>query len=204
MSRYIILLIKKILRLLSPLKRLYRKYFYFIFPNLNGILNSRIKFKGNKPTFIQISLFNGAGKVEIGSNCTFGYKMGGFYKGGSIEIQARYMNSIIKIGDNILTNNNIFICAANYIEIGDDTLIGQNVTFMDFEAHGIEPENRRKIGEVGSIIVGTNCWIGNNSTILKNSKIGANSIVAAGAVVSGVFPENVVIGGVPGRVIKNL
>ena len=204
MIRYFKFLIKGVLRLLSPLKQLYRAYVNFIFPNLNGILNSRIKFKGNKPKFIQVTLFNGAGQVEIGSNCSFGYKMGGFYKGGSIEIQARYMESKIKIGNNISTNNNIFICAANYIEIVDDTLIGQNVTFMDYEAHGIQPENRRKLGEIGTIIIGKNCWIGNNTTILKNSKIGDNSIVAVGAVVSGVFPENVVIGGVPAKIIKNL
>lgn len=204
MIRYFKFLILGILRLLSPSIRLYREYFNFIFPNLKGILNHRIKFNGNKPEFIQVTLINGAGQIEIGSNCSFGYKMGGFYKGGSIEIQARYLESKIKMGNNISTNNNIFICAANYIEIGDNTLIGQNVTFMDFEAHGLQPENRRKIGEVGSIIVGKNCWIGNNTTILKNSKIGDNSIVAAGAVVSGIFPENVVIGGVPAKIIKSL
>jgi acetyltransferase-like isoleucine patch superfamily enzyme len=204
MFRYLILSIKLLLKLLSPLIRLYGEYFNFIFPNLNGILNSRIKLNGNKPTFTQLTIFNGAGKVEIGNNCVFGYKMGGFYKGGSIEIQARYSNSNIKIGNNISTNNNIFICAANYIEIGNDTLIGQNVTLMDHEAHGIQPENRRKLGKIGTIIIGKNCWIGNNTTILKNSKIGDNSIVAVGAVVSGVFPENVVIAGVPAKIIKNL
>lgn len=204
MIKYLKLLISGILKILSPFIQTYREFFNFIFPNLIGIFKSRIKFYGNYPKFFQVVLINGSGQVEIGSNCSFGYKMGGFFKGGSIEIQARYMNSRIKIGNNISTNNNIFICAANYIEIGDDTLIGQNVTFMDFEAHGIHPENRRKIGEVGSIIVGKNCWIGNNTTILKNSKIGDNSIVAVGAVVSGIFPENVVVGGIPARIIKNL
>lgn len=197
-------MISRVLRLLNPFIQFYREFFNFIRPNLIGIFKSRIKFKGNNPKFFQVVLINGSGQVEIGSNCSFGYKMGGFFKGGSIEIQARYVDSKIIIGNNISTNNNIFICAANYIEIGDDTLIGQNVTLMDFEAHGIQPENRRKIGKIGSIIVGKNCWIGNNTTILKNSKIGNNSIVAIGAVVSGVFPENVVIGGVPARIIKNL
>jgi acetyltransferase-like isoleucine patch superfamily enzyme len=75
---------------------------------------------------------------------------------------------------------------------------------MDHEAHGIQPEDRRKLGAIGTIIIGKNCWIGNNTTILKNSKIGDNSIVAVGAVVSGVFPENVIIGGVPAKIIKNL
>lgn len=142
--------------------------------------------------------------VEFGKGCSFGYKMGGFHKGGSIEFQARYENSRIKIGNNIWTNNNIMICSVNYIEIGDETLIGQYVTIMDFEAHGIQPDRRRQIGEIGKVIIGKNTWLGNNVIILKNSEIGDNSIVASGAVVSGKFPANVIIGGVPARIIKKL
>lgn len=108
------------------------------------------------------------------------------------------------IGDRVHTNNNVFICAANKITIGDFTRIGQNVTMMDFEAHGIDPLLRSKIGTVDTIVIGENVWIGNNVTILKNTEIGKNTIVATGAVVSGVFPENVIIGGVPAKIIKNL
>ncbi|UBB91028.1 hypothetical protein J4771_06535 [Candidatus Kaistella beijingensis] len=75
---------------------------------------------------------------------------------------------------------------------------------MDFEAHGIAPDRRNQIGDIGKVIIGENVWIGNNVTILKNTEIGNNSIVAAGAVVGGVFPENVIIGGVPAKIIKNL
>mgnify|MGYP000356396697 CR=1 FL=1 len=39
---------------------------------------------------------------------------------------------------------------------------------------------------------------------LKNTVIGKNSIVAAGAVVSGDFPSNVLIGGIPARIIKKI
>lgn len=82
----------------------------------------------------------GAGIVEIGNGCSFGYKLGGFHKGGRIELQARYKDSRIKVGSNVYTNNNIMLCAANYIEIGDNTLIGQYVIIKDHEAHGINPE----------------------------------------------------------------
>lgn len=94
--------------------------------------------------------------------------------------------------------------AAKYIEIGDNTRIGQNVTIMDHEAHGLDPLNRAKIGEIGEVILGKNVWVGNNVIILKDTVIGENTIVAAGAVVKGTFPKNVIIGGIPAKVIKTL
>ncbi|MBA7536948.1 hypothetical protein ES705_29214 [subsurface metagenome] len=53
----------------------------------------------------QYTLCEGNGIVEIGNNSSFGYKMGGFCRGGSIELQAHYNNSKIKIGNDISTNN---------------------------------------------------------------------------------------------------
>lgn len=140
----------------------------------------------------------------IGDKCHFGYKLGGFNRRGSIELQARYSNSLIKIGDKVFINNNVMLCAANYIDIGDDTLIGQNVVFMDHEVYGFYPSKRRELGTIGSIVIGRNVWIGNNVMILKDTVIGENSIVAAGTVVSGTFPDNVVIGGVPAKIIKEI
>ena len=96
------------------------------------------------------------------------------------------------------------LCSANYIIIGDNTLIGQSVTILDHEAHGVAPDKRRQLGEIGKVIIGKNVWLGNNVIILKNSEIGDNTIVAAGAVVLGKFPANVIIGGVPAKIIKNL
>ena len=179
------------------------RFFNFVLPNRLNLLNSRIVFS-NFPVFNQITLCEGEGIVKIGKRCVFGFKLGGFHRHGSIELQSRYSQSRIKIGNNISTNNNIMICAVNYIQIGDDTLIGQNVTIMDHEAHGINPLKRREHGEIGKVIIGTNVWIGNNVTVLKNTEIGDNTIIATGAVVSGKFPENVIIGGVPAKIIRSL
>ena len=188
---------------LRVLQKAGNKYLNYLIPNLKPIFLQKIKLIGNQPVCSQKTLFTGAGLVEIGINCRFGYKLGGFHRGGSIEIQPRYKDSIIKIGNNVVTNNNLFFCAANYIEIGDDTFIGQNVCIMDHEAHGIDPSKRKQIGKIGKVIIGKNVWVGNNVTILKNSEIGANVIIATGAVVSGIFPANVIIGGVPAKILKD-
>lgn len=184
----------------------FERYNYLRYFTLRNIRNHRRLSKLDvKSCKVNQHLFvTGMGSIEIAEKCVFGYKLGGFHFGGSIEFQARYKESLINIGNNIKTNNNIFICAANKITIGRDTLIGQNVTIMDFEAHGVEINCRNKIGEIGEVVIGENVWIGNNTTILKNTKIGSNSIIAAGAVVSGTFPSNVIIGGVPAKVIKTI
>ena len=54
------------------------------------------------------------------------------------------------------------------------------------------------------IKIGNNVWIGAKATFLDGSVVGNNSIVAAGAVVRGIFPDNVIIGGVPAKIIKKI
>jgi acetyltransferase-like isoleucine patch superfamily enzyme len=181
----------------------YRFIFYFFIPNFKSIYKKKIIYQ-NIISVNQLLICEGEGIVSIGKKCFFGYKMGGFNKKGCIELQARYKTAKIIIGNNVSTNNNIFFCAANYIEIGDHTLIGQYVTIMDHEAHGVEPHRRNKLGEIGKVIIGNNVWIGNNVVLLKNTEIGENTIVATGAVVTGKFPSNVIIGGVPAKIIKTI
>jgi acetyltransferase-like isoleucine patch superfamily enzyme len=178
--------------------------FKFILPNLKYLLSKRVTFS-SIPFCEQTLIISGQGKVVIGNKCVFGTKLGGFYRRGYVELQARKSVARIVLGNNIACNNNLFICSENYIEIGDDCLIGQYVNIFDSEAHGIHPDKRRGgYGEIGSVKISNNVWIGNNVTILKNTNIGENTIVAAGAVVAGNFPSNVIIGGVPAKIIKSI
>lgn len=173
------------------------KYYYL--PNYNslGIIVG-------KPNDIEQKIkFRGEGLIRIGHNCFFGTKIGG-RSYGETEFQVKFKNSEIILGDNISTNNNLFICCAKKITIGSDTVIGERVTIFDFEGHGLRADERKKIGVFGTVEIGSNVWIGNNVTILKNSMVGDNTIIAAGAVVNGRFPANVIIGGVPAKIIKEL
>lgn len=182
---------------------LIRDYVNFVIPNLEVLLTKRTLYE-QIPTCHQKTLLTGKGIVKIGKNNSFGYKHGGHHHGGRIEIQPRYINSTISFGNNVITSNNLFMCAACNIEIGDNTLIGNFVSIRDFDAHMISPKRRNEIGDISSVKIGNNVWIGNNVSILKNSEIGNNSIIALGAVVSGKFPANVIIGGVPAKIIKRI
>ena len=183
-------------------RRNFATFILLVIPNISKIKAKKLNFTSEFSKVEQKVIVTGKGKVTIGRNCSFGYKLGGFHKYGLIELQPRYEKANILIGDYVTTNNNIFFCAANHIEIGSNTLIGLNVVILDHEAHGVHPDERNKLGPIGKVIIGKNVWIGNNVTILKDSVIGDNSIIALGAVVSGEFPANVIIGGIPAKIIK--
>jgi acetyltransferase-like isoleucine patch superfamily enzyme len=160
---------------------------------------------GGKVEFFQKTIITGKGSITIGGCTSFGFRKGGYYCRGVCELQPRYEGARITIGSNVHTNNNLFICSAGEVRIGDNTLIGEGVMMIDHDAHGIRPDERNKsIGNIRPIVVGENVWIGSRVTILPGTEIGRNSIVGAGAVVKGVFPENVIIAGNPGKVIKGI
>ena len=92
------------------------------------------------------------------------------------------------------------------IYIGKNTDIGAGCKIIDNDFHPLHyserhPEQYDKIKK-SPIYIGEGCFIGANSIILKGTTLGNNVVVGAGSVVSGSYPDNVIIGGNPARVIK--
>ena len=54
-----------------------------------------------------------------------------------------------------------------------------------------------------SIVIGSNCWLGANVVVMPGVLLGPNTVVGANAVVTKSFPDgNVVLGGVPARILR--
>lgn len=114
----------------------------------------------------------------------------------------------VKIGNNVgLGTHGYYGCGVGTLEIGDDTIIGNYVSIHP-ETHIFADPNKpireQGVCSRGGVKIGSNCWIGAKVTILDGTKIGNNCIVAAGAVVRGEYPDGVLIGGVPSRIIKKI
>ena len=111
-------------------------------------------------------------------------------------------------GKNITIGENVFINACCHFQdhggvvLGDGCQIGHNVVFATLN-HGLSPEDRRHTYPA-PIVLGKNVWVGSNSTILQGVTIGDNAVVGAGAVVTRNVPANVVVGGVPAKIIKKI
>ncbi|NNC84339.1 MAG: acyltransferase [Flavobacteriales bacterium] len=86
------------------------------------------------------------------------------------------------------------------IRIGEGTIFANNVTIHTGNHDLID---REKI-ILKDISIGQNCWIGSGASILSGVTLGDNVTVGSNAVVTKDFPSNVVIGGVPAKIIKHI
>lgn len=121
-------------------------------------------------------------------------------------MDARKENSKIVIGDNVWINNNFMIASEGKgIEIGEKTLIGLNVEISDSDFHDLHPDRRMSgTPKTAKVLIGKNVFIGSNVKILKGVTIGDNSVIANSSVVTKSIPANVIAGGYPAKVIKQI
>ena len=110
----------------------------------------------------------------------------------------------IHVGKQFLANYNVTILDIAPVHIGDYVMIAPN-TLITTVNHPIRPSGRRAhLGIAKPVTIGNDVWIGSNVTILPGVTIGSNVIVAAGAVVTHDIPDNVLVGGVPAKIIREI
>jgi acetyltransferase-like isoleucine patch superfamily enzyme len=160
------------------------------------------------------------------------YKLKGYYKLGEITSKIRgkvYINKIgeievgknlsivghpwavqitsskganLKIGDNVYVNAGVGIAASIGIIIGDNVKIGPRTSIFDSNYHRMDSTDKGEISK--KITIGNNVWIGADCTILPGVTIGDNSVIAAKSTVNKDVPNNVLMGGSPAKVIRDL
>ncbi|OHD80423.1 MAG: maltose O-acetyltransferase [Spirochaetes bacterium RIFOXYB1_FULL_32_8] len=110
--------------------------------------------------------------------------------------------SNIHIGNNFYANFNCVILDVAEVIIGDNCFIAPQVGIYT-ATHPVDPVTRCSGAEYGKkIIIGNNCWIGGHATINPGVVLGNNVVVASGSEVTKSFPDNVVIAGVPAKIIR--
>ena len=107
----------------------------------------------------------------------------------------------VTFGKNVFINHSAVLSASGGIEFQDGVAVAPGVRIATIN-HDFN--NRHTIYTYGKVTVKKNVWIGIGATICPGVTIGENSVVAAGAVVTKDVPDNVVVGGVPAKIIKTL
>lgn len=125
-------------------------------------------------------------------------------------IENESFSPVLKIGKNVQINDYVHIGVANYVSIGDNTLIASKVFISDHN-HGsykginqscpsISPILRKLKSD--EITIGENVWIGEFVSILPGVSIGDGAIIGAMSVVTKNIPSNSIAIGSPAKVIK--
>ncbi|XQY90095.1 maltose acetyltransferase domain-containing protein [Metabacillus sp. HB246100] len=110
----------------------------------------------------------------------------------------------IHVGENFYANFDCVFLDVCKITIGDNCMVAPGVHIYT-ATHPLDPIERNSGKEYGiPVKIGDNVWIGGKAVINPGVSLGNNIVVASGAVVTKSFPSNVVIGGNPARIIKDL
>lgn len=109
----------------------------------------------------------------------------------------------IRVGRDVFINQNCTMYDLGGIDIGDDVMIGPNVSIIT-SGHPLEPARRRAFVTAKPIVIERNVWIAAGVTIIGGVTIGENAVVAAGSVVTRDVPPNTLVGGNPARVIRSI
>lgn len=123
-------------------------------------------------------------KIEIGKGTTW-----------RKSFQGNIVKGKLSIGKNCFFNNYCSLNVLRKVEIGDNSIFGENVKIYDHNHRFNKKEIRLKDQgySIGSVKVGRNCWIGSNVILLKGAEIGDNCVIGAGCVIDGKIPADSIV-----------
>ena len=110
----------------------------------------------------------------------------------SVIMMGAVINIGAEIGEASMIDMNVVL--GGRAKVGKNCHIGAGAVL----AGVIEPPS------ADPVVIEDNVVIGANAVVLEGVRIGKGSVVAAGAVVTENVPENVVVAGMPARIIKNV
>ncbi len=105
----------------------------------------------------------------------------------------------IEIGSHCGFSGTVIGCASK-ITFGENVRCGANTLITDTDWH----MDDSRTGPDAPVTIEKGVWLGVNVTVLKGVTIGENTLVAAGSLVVHSLRANVVAGGVPAEILKEI
>lgn len=160
--------------------------------------NNQLSIESEKLThMLKITIRGNNNHVRIADDIIITKELDIFIGGSDISIE---IGKGTTIGQAIIR----FAEDGTRLKIGEDCMISDGVEIWGTDMHGIiDNTTKSVVNNAKDIIIEKHCWLGSRCMIMKNTHINEGCIVAAGAIVaSDVLIDNVMIGGVPARIIK--
>jgi|SRR5690554_4796500 len=109
----------------------------------------------------------------------------------------------VSVGDDVYFADGVWIQGVGGVTISDEVMLGPK-TVIATNNHQIQNGSYRFArGRSAPVKIGFGSWTGAGVKITSGVEIGSSVLCAAGAVITKNVPSNVVVGGVPAKIIKN-
>jgi maltose O-acetyltransferase len=123
---------------------------------------------------------------------------------GAPTITGGRAHRLLSIGRDCWFNVGATLDVHAEVTIGDRVQFGQQVMVLTHTHEFGRPQARWGPLVAKPVRIGDGAWLGARVTVLPGVTIGDGAVVAAGAVVAKDVPPNVLVGGVPAKVIRKL
>lgn len=119
-------------------------------------------------------------------------------------LRANWSGKFVHLGNNVYANFNLTLVDDTEIRIGDNTLLGPNVTIA-VAGHPLDAKLRSRGWQYNlPVTIGKDCWLGAGVIVMPGVTVGDGTVIGAGSVVTKDIPSGVLAYGVPCRVIREL
>jgi len=105
------------------------------------------------------------------------------------------------IGQNSTINEGVHINCRDKVIIGNNVHLSSNV---QIHTGKLVIDRFPRYHDKAPIVIEDDVWIASNVTILSGVSIGKKSIIAAGSIITKNIPENSLVMGTPGKVVKTI
>lgn len=168
-------------------------------------INSKVHFQG-RDNQIVINQWGGVKNSLLhisGNNNKIIIGEGALVSGAELWIEDN--DCVIEIGARTFVGHHSHLaCTENgsQLIIGDDCMLSSYVQVRTGDSHSILDMDGNRINQAQSVHIGNHCWIGEGAKVLKEVTLNSDVVVSTGAIVTKSFDRNVLLGGIPAKIIK--
>lgn len=173
--------------------------------NKGSKIHSRLQVKGagNEIVISEGAVLYDAHVKVNGKNNKIILQEGAYLRGAELYIEDN--NCTIEIGANTyIGHHSHFACTedGSTLTVGSKCMISSYVQVRTGDSHSILDMEGNRINPAADVNIGDHCWLGEGCHIMKGVTLERDTIVSTGAIVTKSAGPNVLLGGVPAKVIK--
>lgn len=175
--------------------------------NKGGVkVGSRIQIAGNGNKLIMekgCMLLNSLVKIT-GNNNEVILNANSYVSGAELWVENN--GCTIEIGERTFVGHHSHLACTedgSRLIVGGDGMISSYVQIRTGDSHSIIDMEGNRINHAQSVIIGRHCWIGEGARVMKGVTLEGDDVVSTGAIVTKTFGKNVLLGGIPAKVLKD-